>query len=294
MSIWTAESISRNVARVTFSEVGAGWRGRVLLRSDAHHDSPHNVEDKERAHLEEALDANAPVLDFGDLFDVMGGRFDKRRMESGVKSQHKVDDYFNAVLDDAIDFYSPYADVMVLLGAGNHETAVLKNTQINLTQSLSRGLKAAATRDDIALVGGYGGYVLLTFVIQKTVQFTVRLKYHHGSGGAAPVTHGVISSNRRAVMYPNADIVVSGHIHKAWTLPLAQETINRYGIIRERVQHHISLPGYKNDYGDGATGWGVERGFAPNITGACWLDLEYQDYADAGTPIRVTPVGDWS
>lgn len=147
--------MARNVTRVMFDDVRKGWGGWVLLRSDAHHDSPHNAEAKERQHLDEAKERDAVVLDFGDLFDVMGGRFDPRKMESGVKGKHKVDHYFDAVLDDAAEFYAPYADNMVMLGAGNHETAVLKHHQMNLTHALSRTLKRAATRDDVAIVGGY-------------------------------------------------------------------------------------------------------------------------------------------
>jgi hypothetical protein len=255
------------------------------------------VELQERQHLEEAKERGAVVMDFGDLFDVMGGKFDPRKTESGIKARHKVDHYFDAVLDDAVDFYSPYADNMVLFGLGNHETSVLKHHQLNLTHGLSRGLKRAATRQDIANVGGYGGYVLLTFVIQKTVKHTISLKYHHGAGGSSPVTGGTMRAQRWAAKYPDADICVSGHIHKSWTRVIEQETINRHGRISKRNQLHISLAGYKDEWDDGAAGWAVERDMEPNTTGACWLHLQYQSYkangiANGKAPIKVMPTED--
>lgn len=290
MTIWQAEPLARNVTRITFDGVKSGWDGWVLLRSDAHHDSPANVESKERQHLEMAKERGAVVLDFGDLFDVMGGRFDPRKMESGVKGKHKVDHYFDAVLDDAAEFYAPYADNIALLGAGNHETSVLKHHQINLTHSLSRTLKRAATRDDTATIGGYGGYVFLSFVIQTTVKHTIRVKYHHGHGGSSPVTKGVIQAQRRAVMYPDADICVSGHIHNGWITAHPQEHVTGQGVISSKAQIHISLPGYKDDWSDGANGWAVEKGFGPNMTGACWLHLQYQRYDNGDMPVAVTPI----
>lgn len=290
MAAWTAEALARNVTRITFDDVRKGWDAWVLLRSDAHHDSPHNDETKERHHLEAAKERGAAVVDLGDLFDVMGGRFDPRKMESGVKARHKVDHYFDAVLDDAAEFYSPYADHIVMLGAGNHETSVLKHHQMNLTHSLSRALKRAATREDTAMVGGYGGYVFLQAVIQGTVKYSVKVKYHHGHGGSSPVTKGVIGAQRRAVMYPDADIVVSGHIHNGWVTAHPREHINGRGVITSRPQIHISLPGYKDEWADGSNGWAVEKGFGPNMTGACWLHLEYQHYENGAAPIAVTPI----
>lgn len=295
MAAWTAEALARNVTRITFDDIRKGWDAWVLLRADAHHDSPHNDERKEIQHLEAAKELGAAVLDIGDLFDVMGGRFDPRKMESGVKGKHKVDNYFGAVLDDAAEFYSPYADNIVMLGAGNHETGVLKHHSINLTHALSRELKRAATREDTCMVGGYGGYVFLHCIIQGTVKHTIRIKYHHGHGGSSPVTKGVIGAQRRAVMFPDADIVVSGHIHNGWVTAHPQEHVTGQGVITSRSQIHISLPGYKDDWGDGHEGWAVEKGFGPNMTGACWLHLQYQNYKYGGdsngkTPIAVTPI----
>jgi hypothetical protein len=103
----------------------------------------------------------------------------------------------------------------------------------------------------------------------------VRLKYFHGSGGGGPVTKGVIQSNRQAVFLPDADIVVNGHIHESWVLALKRERLSDKGIIYQDLQHHVRTATYKDDYGDGATGWHVGRGAPPKPMGACWLKFYY-------------------
>jgi hypothetical protein len=49
----------------------------------------------------------------------------------------------------------------LLLGKGNHESAVLNNTQIDLTSIL-----AGKMRDDNSpcIVGGFGGWVVMYFI----------------------------------------------------------------------------------------------------------------------------------
>ena len=65
------------VIRVQYSGVDDSLK--LLLRSDAHHDSVHNLRDMEKRHLEEAIRDGAYILDAGDLFDAMQGRNDPRR-----------------------------------------------------------------------------------------------------------------------------------------------------------------------------------------------------------------------
>jgi hypothetical protein len=106
-------------------------------------------------------------------------------------------------------------------------------------------------------------------------QLSVRLKYFHGAGGEAPVTRGVIQTNRQAVYLPDADIVVNGHSHNSYYIPISRERLSAKGRQYFDIQHHLRTPGYKQSYGDGAQGWDVTRGGVPKPIGACWVKLKY-------------------
>lgn len=289
---WSVSQVNRAVHRIEFPDVSAGWQQWVLLTSDRHHDSTHCVRDLEISHLKLARSRNAPIIDAGDLFDAMGGRVDPRRMESGIRGEHKVDNYFDALIESTAADYSDYADLFAVLGRGNHEQSILKHNQINLTHNLCRELRRHANRSDRAFYGGYGGYVLLRFHISTTL-YTLRLKHFHGAGGGGEVTHGAIQRNRRSVMYPDADIVLTGHIHYAWYMTEKRERVNLAGNVRTDLQHHITVPGYKDEYLDGHDGYHVERQRSPRPVGACWLLLEYDAARERRGIINTTVIPAW-
>ena len=124
--------------------------------------------------------------------------------------------------------------------------------------------------------GGYGGWVRFICQMTKTRTRRIDLKYFHGSGGGGPVTRGVIQTNRMAVYLPDADIVVSGHTHDQWIVPVARERISTAGEVKMDEQSHVRCGTYKDEYGDGFGGWHVERGAPPKPLGALWLRL-YRD-----------------
>lgn len=249
-----------------------------MLRSDAHHDSSACNRALELRHLELARQRKAYILDFGDIFDVMQGRYDPRKAYPDMRKEYLADlqdgkSYFNIITDDANKFYSPYKDLWMLQGVGNHETTVAKNSDINLIDLFVKGMQKDG---GIINKGGYGGWVMFQFLISGTERTSIKLKYFHGAGGGGPVTKGVIQSNRQAVFLPDADIVINGHIHEAWTLALPRERISSHGIISQDLQYHVRTPTYKCDYGQGESGWHVERGAPPKPMGCVWLRIYYE------------------
>ena len=275
MNDWCVECISQNVHRIVFDNVKNGWEQYVLLTADRHHDSPKTNQKLELMHLDMALQRNAPIIDVGDLFDAMQGREDRRRSKKESMPEHAGEDnYFDVLVDDAERFYAPYARLFAMLGIGNHEAAVRKHAGTDLTYRLARRLREHGGKD-WPYRGGYGGYVKLFFIVQKTVKHCLNLKYFHGSGGGGPVTRGVIQTNRRAVVFPDADIIVSGHIHEAWALAVTREKCGPMGTLKRANQIHVSVPSYKDDYDTGAEGWAVESGMPPKPLGCVWLRLYF-------------------
>jgi len=264
-----------NVLTVKFDGIATGWERWVLLRSDAHHDSPYCDRITEKRHLDKALDRNAIILDAGDLFDAMQGRFDPRRSMDDVRPEDASVDYYDRIVDHAAEFYAPYAKQWLLFGKGNHESSVVKHTNHCLTTALVRQLREAGCA---GIVGGYGGWIKLSFAVHKTKRQAYNIKYFHGAGGEAPVTRGMIQTNRQQVYLPDADIVWNGHNHQTYVAAIPRERLSESGKPWKDLCWHVRTPGYKDDYNDGSGGWEVERGGTPKPRGACWLRFYYDVY----------------
>jgi hypothetical protein len=269
---WSVSELARNIHRfdITFSRVGD--EQRFLLMSDVHWDNPKANWDKLRQHLNEAKACDAPVLDAGDFFCAMQGKWDKRSNKNDLRPEHQNATYLDSLVDTAATFLKPYHDILTVRGQGNHETAILKRHETNLTERLVERLKGAGA--DHVRLGGYTGYIVFNVKLAGRVR-PIKLHYHHGHGGGGPVTRGVIQSNRHAVYLADADIVWSGHTHDSWHVPIARVRLNQDNT---RVEHsrqvHISTAGYKDEYGDGYGGWHIERGGPPKPIGGVWLIIK--------------------
>ena len=253
------------VVRVEYNSVNDELK--LLLRSDAHHDSVNNKRELERRHLDEAVRDDAYILDFGDAVDGMQGRNDPRRGYADLRPEHKVDNYFDVIENDAVEFYKPYASRWLLMGKGNHELSILKNTQIDMTSRITGRLNKEVGNNIVC--GGVSGWVKFKFTKKSAGgRTTVNLKYHHGAGGNSPVTRGVIDTARQAVYLPDADICVNGHNHQAYIVPIARERLTNADVLYRDISYYLRTPGYK-DQGN----WEREKGFAPSPHGAIWATI---------------------
>lgn len=267
----TIEQTSGAVTTVRITIPDMSWDQWILLRSDTHHDSVHCDRDTERAHLVKAKERNALIFDNGDLFDAMQGKFDPRRNLEDVRPEDASIYYYDKIVEHAFEDYKPYAENFAIIGKGNHETAVLKNTNHCITTSLVDKLRSVGSP---VVIGDYGGWIRLMFTLHKTVRQSILIYRFHGAGGEAPVTRGVIQTNRQAVYLPDADIVWNGHNHNSYVLPIARLRLSDLGTVYKDICWHVRTPGYKNDFGDGTNGWEVERGGVPKPVGACWIHLK--------------------
>ena len=262
---------SRNVCTVHFDNISAGWEFWLLNTSDRHHDSVFCDRKLEKQHLDEVVERNGMVADYGDFFDAMQGRFDPRRSFADLRPEYAREDYLDFVIKDAANFYAPYAKHFLMIGKGNHEQSVLKHNGVDLVGNLVHRLNS--DHGGNIQSGGYGGYI--RFLFNSGKKTSKNLKYFHGAGGGGPVTKGVIQSNRQAVIYPDADIVINGHIHEAWHVAIKREHISNKGVVYTEIQHHIRTATYKDEWQDGFDGFMVERGNTPKPVGAYWIRFFY-------------------
>jgi hypothetical protein len=252
----------------------AGWEQWILHVADCHFDSVFCAREVMEEQFQEAKNRNARINIYGDFLDAMQGRFDPRRSMAELRPEYRREDYYDFVISDAAEWLAPYAANIDLMADGNHELAVLKAASTNLMDRLVDRLRLN-NKKCRAVHGGYGGWIRYMFNISTTLT-SIRLKYYHGasaSGGDAPVTRGVIQTARQAVYLPDANIVVNGHSHNSYYVPIARERLSNKGQQYFDTQHHIRTPGYKQSYGDGSTGWDVTRGAPPKPIGSIWTRL---------------------
>lgn len=266
---WTAEQVepSSHVIRIPFIEK-AEWSQSVLLTSDRHWDHPNSRLDLQQKHLEEARERGAPVIDLGDLFCVMQGQKDKRANKKDIRDEHNTDTYLDDVVNTAVDFFAPYKENIALIGRGNHDQGIKKHHETDITRRFCVRLGC--------YTGGYRGWVRFLFQGAGNTRRSIKMFYTHGSGGGAPVTKGVIKTNRRAVYLPDADIIASGHIHNSWIMEIPRLRITDQGRTFKDVQYHVQCGTYKDEFDDISEGWVNEREMAPGAIGAWWINFYFQ------------------
>ena len=271
---------------VRFDRISKGWEQWVFMSSDRHHDNIHCDQKFEKMQLEQVKERDALIVDTGDLFCAMQGKYDPRSSLDELREEDKREDYLDAIVEHAVHFYQPYAKHFLLVGRGNHETNIRKRHGTDLTSNLVYGLNRASGN---AVPGGYGGWIRFMFTVHKTVMQSKKYRYYHGTGGGAPVTRGVIQTNRQAVYLPDADIVHTGHNHHSYIVPIKRERLSDMGQIKNDVVYYVRTPGYKDEWGDGFGGFAVEKGHGPRPIGGCWLRFYVEGseiFSDATLAIR--------
>ena len=274
------------VTKIWYEVERGGLNLDFLLSSDRHHDSKYCDRDLEKRQLDEAVKRDAMVIDAGDILDAMQGKWDPRRSYDDMRPEYMVEKYYDAIIEDAEAFYKPYAANLLLIGRGNHETSVLKHASISMIDRLVGGLHKAGSS---VISGGYGGWVIVYLIVGNS-RSSFKIKYFHGSGGDAPVTKGVIQTNRQAVYLPDADLVLNGHNHQEYTLSIKRERVSTKGVIHYDLVHFVRTPGYKTGYTDPAT-WDYQH-TAPSPIGAVWLNIKTAPQSNSTVYPRATLTAD--
>ena len=244
-----------------------------LLISDLHWDNPHCDRGLLKNHLDEAVKRNAAIILNGDTYCCMGGKYDRRADKSLIRPEHNTDRYFDAIVDTSVEWFAPYAKNILLIGYGNHETAIIKHGETDLLQRFASTLNYAT--GSAVEVGGYGGTIDIR-VLHDTIRgvnFVVH--YYHGAGGGGPVTKGVIQDQRLLASTEGYDLTWMGHVHELY---YHQNMIHRYDrskkTLLQKPIHQLRTATYKEEWDGGYMGFHTERGRGPKPLGGYWMKLE--------------------
>lgn len=269
---WQATRLTPQVSEVRM-KYKAGFEQSFLLTSDVHFDNPKCDRDLYFRHMDAAKETNSGVFCFGDFFCMMGGKYDPRRSKKGVRPEHNVNNYIDAVINDAAEQLAPYSKNLILFSDGNHETGIIKNLE---TDPLERFTGILNASNEAKLIHGrYQGFVRFRFTHESGGKTkTVLLYFHHGKWGGV-VSKGTQSIARFASFVPQADIIVSGHTHDTWNAPEPQIRVKESGEVYLFEQEHIKTATYKEEFLAGE-GWATERIVKPKPLGGYWLHFYYE------------------
>ena len=255
-----------------------GHNARIAMLSDIHWDNPKCDWDLLKKHLDYCVSENIPVMINGDFFCLMQGKGDKRGNKSDIRPEHNNAKYLDSIVETAVDWWSPYAHLMTVVGYGNHETAIIKYQETDILQRFVDLLNYKNKSN--VYTGGYGGWLVIRMETTGSSKHCSRIKYFHGSGGGGVVTKGALNLTRALELYEGFDVFTMGHIHENSCRNDVRDTVDysvRGGYKNSLKDIHLMLTGtYKEEYEDGSKGWHVERGAPPKPVGGRILSIEYK------------------
>jgi hypothetical protein len=269
---------SEDVLIVNMDQVREGWEQEFLFITDAHWDNPHCRRDLFAKFMRQAKERKAGDVFPGDFFCAMQSKNDRRGGKSQVRPEHQTENYFGSLIDTAFSDLIPYKDNILLMAYGNHETAVLKNAEIDLLKLLTDRLGVNR--------GGYAGFIKFQFSRGKSNHTSRLLGYHHGYGGGGVATRGILDTGRRAVWLPDADIILSGHVHERLDTTLARQRVSQSGETYIDHQRHIIGPTLKDEFSLQG-GYHLEKGRPPKPLGATWIRFHYDTHARGNVAYQV-------
>lgn len=214
---------------------------KLALFSDIHYDSPDCDRETLKKHLDFCVKDGRYILFGGDLFDAILLKDMKRAVPHLLEN---TDAQLNKKLDDIYNFLKPYQKQILFMGRGNHEESIIKYNGLDVLSMLATMLNMG--QEHKILVGNYANFIRFTFKKPSDrKEFHYDLFQHHGAGGAAPQTKGMLDFQQIA-KGTNADLIWLGHKHNSlvdYSTPIM--FIDRNGEVILKNRQCIMTPSYQ-------------------------------------------------
>lgn len=214
---------------------------KLGLFSDIHWDSPDCDRETLKQHLDYCLEDERYILINGDFFDAIMLKDPKRALPHNTENR---DNQLNVKLEEAAHFLTPYKENILFMGRGNHEESVLKYNGLDLLQMLTTLLNAGE-KHKIAY-GNYANFIRINWLkYNKKSAMHYDIYAHHGAGGSAPQTKGMLdfAAISKGV---NADLIWIGHKHNSlvdYSAPIMYIDNNGQVVLKNR--QCIQTPSYQ-------------------------------------------------
>lgn len=244
---------------------------KFMFISDVHYDNPKCDRALFHSHLDIALNGNYPVICFGDFFCLMQGKYDPRRSKKDVRPEHNYQDYLDRVFSDTAEKLLPYKDVLKVFSDGNHETAILKNCEVDPLNNFTSIMKYKYDTDIFRM--GYHGFIKFVSHTDSTNIRSSLVYFHHGKYGGV-VTKGVLGVGRHGLVVPDADVIVTGHTHDRWYVEQSRYKLKANGEVVVKPQHHLKCGTYKEEFLEPG-GFAIEKVVAPKSMGGWLMEVDH-------------------
>ena len=266
----------KNLHTIELKTTSRTGRVPVLHISDVHFDSKYCKRDVLKRHLNIALERGALINIYGDLFDMMGAKKDPRSVKGDIRPEYNHPDYFNYVIEDAVKFLKPYAENICMVTYGNHETSITYHHESDKLKYLIWELNKDI--ENKIHLGAYAGYIRYKVVNHKTSICVFRQYYHHGFGGNARRSKGMLNVDLLLKQHPDADLYVFGHIHQKWA-KVENITklidVSQAPNIQTVKKVYLQMASYKDDITNAPHGWAIQKGFDTPEIGGYFTYLNY-------------------
>ena len=121
----------------------------IAMLSDLHWDNPKCDRDLLKRHLDYCLAKSIPIMLNGDTFCLMQGRGDRRSSKDDILPEHNNARYLDSIVETAVEWFSPYAHLITVVGYGNHE-CYREDTEV-LTLDGWKNIKEIDLTDSVAV-----------------------------------------------------------------------------------------------------------------------------------------------
>jgi hypothetical protein len=216
-----------------------------LLMSDLHLGSINSDIDAIVSQLQTAKEIGARVLVNGDVFDAIGPKDRRYDLVTLRPELSRSKDLTKAIVEHAKEILAPYADIIDVMGIGNHEEAWISWCN---TDPVRRLIEELNLEGGNIVHGSFWGYINTHFVVKGyRRRLKHKLLYLHGTGGDSPVTKGTIDFNRKGRNF-NYDCLTFGHKHNIVCSVEQLADVSERGKYSERRQLNLQTGSYYRNY----------------------------------------------
>lgn len=249
--------LSKNYHRYEIQGDGLKYQTNIYFTGDWHWDNAKTDINPIKAMLDDCKAKDGVMIINGDTMCLMQGKYDPRKNKNAIRPEHNNDNYIMSVIDDLVEFLTPYANNILQINQGNHETSVSARMELDVLELLVGKLNAKCGTN--IQLGAYVGYIQLAFYNNhKSSGRVCNIAYNHGQGGST-VTKGTAIIQKMAALFPDADIVLTSHDHNNWIVKHQQYALNtNKKKLENKTQWHLKPATYKEEYINGS-GWAVEK-----------------------------------
>ena len=272
-------------SHTTEIDVTGGQTKYLLLASDLHLLASDFDEKMFKRDFDQAASLGARISINGDVADLILPR-DMKRFHPSVYEETGMDGVLNQITEMSFERLRPYADLIDMISPGNHEDAAVKHHHYDILRSVITLLNQHRDRSLPPIhQGDYRGFQRYRLTIsggkREGMSRSFTIFRHHGSGGSAPVTKGMIDFNRLRQLAEAVDLYWIGHKHKKIQDRDAASPIylGPNGKMRQRRVQAVMTGPYKQPYVESdpdKTGNNVhygERGYSYNSQGGLFVAL---------------------